>query len=225
MSASRHRSTAGPVYDVLPPAPGAGVRRRPARPANDIADAEFVVLARGHRAGARVRPSFNDNRPAHRVAQRLTDRLSAGFGNLVQRGERVLGDLPDSIFSALTAMIFLAVFFLAGGIAAVARMNDAPRATGLALTHVVSLPREANGLRLLAVTGIVENRGSVDLAPGRLHADLMLDGRLIGRTELTLATGTIPAGESRGFSTKLPHPGGKAPEVRLSFAPEAGRAR
>lgn len=220
MSASRNRSSAGLAYDLLPPEP----RRPSARPnrarVSEATDAEFTVIAPAERRPHRPRPPINDN-IRH---QAKPGPLARHVRHMFQRGEAVLSDLPDGIFSALTAMIFLAVFFLAGGIAALARMSDAPPQAGLVFTHVVTLPQEANGLRLLSVTGILENRTASDQAPGPLLADILLDGRMIGRTTLSLETGVIPAGKSRGFSAKLPHPGGKTPEVRLSLAAEAGRA-
>ena len=52
-----------------------------------------------------------------------------------------------------------------------------------------------------------------------IKADLVSGNRLLSSITITPPTGRLDVGGSRGFSARLQHPGGKMPEVRLSFLP------
>jgi hypothetical protein len=52
-----------------------------------------------------------------------------------------------------------------------------------------------------------------------IRADLIADERLTASIVIAPPTDAIYAGQSRGFSARLQHAGGKVPEVRLSFMP------
>ena len=50
-------------------------------------------------------------------------------------------------------------------------------------------------------------------------ADLITDERLAASIVITPPADVIYAGQSRGFSARVQHAGGKVPEVRVSFMP------
>ena len=73
----------------------------------------------------------------------------------------------------------------------------------------------------LASPRILENRTESEIRLPRVRADLLIDGQVIASTYIEPPVTSIEGGESRGIVTRLQHPGGKIPEVRLSFE-EAG---
>ena len=72
--------------------------------------------------------------------------------------------------------------------------------------------------RVLSINGIVENHGGDVLAVPNIRADLMSEnGQLVASIVINAPVAEILAGQSHGFTTKLRHPGGKTPRVKLSF--------
>lgn len=232
MSSFRSRARNSKAYDLIPPDHSRG------RPAVDrfsrvteIEDADFTVIAEP-RKGQRIPPGpafsvvrpENDNangrtnrviRP-HRSGARSSDRTRA---DRILSGERWLGRLSDNMFSALVAAVFLLVFALAGGFAAIAGSNGGDGVPAVAsVTHVTALNRTVNGMSMLVVSGIIENHGETVLEAPRLRAEIYSGGQMIASTLFRSRTGEIKPGESRGFQAKLPQPGGKAADVRVSFA-------
>ena len=82
----------------------------------------------------------------------------------------------------------------------------------------------SNGMRVLLLNAIVENRTGREVMLPKLRADLLIDGQVIASTYIEPPVDSLDGGESRGIVTRLQHPGGKMPEVRLSFE-EAGASR
>jgi hypothetical protein len=82
-------------------------------------------------------------------------------------------------------------------------------------------PQDRNGMRVLLLNAIVENRTGREVTLPKLRADLLIDGQVIASTYIEPPVDSLDGGESRGIVTRLQHPGGKMPEVRLSFE-EAG---
>ena len=74
---------------------------------------------------------------------------------------------------------------------------------------------------VLLLNAIVENRTGREVTLPKLRADLLIDGQVIASTYIEPPVASLDGGESRGIVTRLQHPGGKTPEVRLSFE-EAG---
>lgn len=216
-------------YDLLPP------ERRQARPASerlarplDIEDADFVVIREPARAGEgrtahpvkrTVRPG-NDNGSPHGQTRAAPDASVvvvsvARIG--LQRGERLLARLSDNMFSALVALAFIVVFLLSGGLSAVAGGNPAGyRPDPVAFSHVTLSPRTVNGMPMIVVSGILENHGTAPMLSPRLRANVFSGGYMLSSTLFNPRLGTIETGESRGFQVKLPHAGGKTPEIKLS---------
>ncbi|MGV8939121.1 MAG: hypothetical protein ACOH2J_18530 [Allorhizobium sp.] len=213
---------AEPDLDLLPPERVARpAQRRPFHLDSDISDAEFVTVRDAPRRQFDPR-RCNDN--IHSSARfddvRVARKRPGPVARLVQRGEAVLGLLSDTAFAIMVALIFICVFSLVGGLAGlgIAQASGADGKPGLDLTHVSLTPQDANGMRLLVINAIVENRGTDRKAVPMVRADLISNGQLIARTLITAPVDAIDGGHSRGFSARLQHPGGKIPELRLSFA-------
>lgn len=207
-NARRHAA----VYDILTPeAPRARLSRpRHSTPETAI-DAEFVIL---REASAPRRPG-NDNRTL--PAQSLTEWLHAA----IERGETWLSRLSANLFSALVAGLFVAVFTMAGGLSGFfAERAPAVPAQPLVITHASLTPQEANGMKLLTVNGIVENHGAGRMTVPKIRADLMAGQTLVASIVIPPPVAAIEAGHSHGFAARIAYPGGKTPELKLSFSRE-----
>ncbi len=127
--------------------------------------------------------------------------------------------LSENMFSALVALVFLAVFAVAGGFSALAMGGraDALRPP-VEITHVSVTAKTVNGMELLVINGVIENNTRATFSSPRLRANVFSGGQLVASTLFRTSTGPIATGESRGFQVKLPEAGGKTPEVRLTLA-------
>ncbi|MBB4955695.1 hypothetical protein H4S14_003750 [Agrobacterium vitis] len=219
MNAFRFRQRqAEPDVDLLPPEH----RPRP-RPRNgfaladDVADAAFVTV----------------NDPVGEMQNRLQAELNgsaAGKPALIfalvrrrlagplRRLDAVLDRLSERSFTTLVSTMVLVVFVLAGGFTLFGSHGPAPLiGPALDITHVSLTPQDADGMHVLVVNAIIENRANTtqDLPPVR--ADLYANGRLIASTLIAPPAAEIGVGHSRGISARLRHPGGKTPQLKLSF--------
>lgn len=206
-NARRHEAIA---YDILAPeAPRAGLRRPRARAAGSVVDAEFVTV---REPAATQRPG-NDNlaKPGAGVL--------AVLRGLTERAEERLAGLSADRFSALVAALSVAVFVLAGGLSGFFA-EEAPAAPvrPLVITHANLTPQEANGMRLLTVNGIVENHGDQVVAVPPIRADLIAGGARVASVVIDPPVAAVKPGQSHGFTARIVHPGGKTPELKLSFA-------
>ncbi|ARM90214.1 hypothetical protein RHEC894_CH03973 [Rhizobium sp. CIAT894] len=215
-ASSFSRRTPSQVYDFLPPEPAAR-QYRTARPA-DISDAEFVTLGK-------VRPTefaartYNDNRKRMAGAQAAQPPLAeATAASVLQAMESFLQRASMRSFSALVLALVVLVFGLAGGFSG---FSGEPAYSGAPLhfTHVTVTPRDANGMRVLVINGIVENDSGTTQTVRPIRADLVTDERLTASIVINPPSDVIYSGQSRGFSARVQHTGGKMPEVRLSFLP------
>lgn len=195
--------------DILPPEPGRARPVRMTQPRRDVVDAQFVSLPPGLRGQAAR--SHNDN---HRKAE---PRPSA-FRAALAQGEEALRSLPADLFSAFVAAIFVAVFTFAGGFSFLFAGDAKPPVTGLELTHVSMTPQDANGMRVLLINGIIENRGAGSIAVPSIRADLVANEVVTASTLIGPPVPAIAGGKSRGFTARVPYAGGKLPDLRLSFA-------
>ena len=127
--------------------------------------------------------------------------------------------LSADFFAAIVAVLFVIVFGLSGGFSLLPGSADASAgAPGLDLTHVNLTPQDADGMRVLLITGIVENKSVDRLDLPAIHAELVADGSIVASTAIKPPVSRIESGHSHGFSARIPHPGGKMPELKLSFA-------
>lgn len=199
--------------DILPPDhPGRAGRVMQRR--GEVIDAQFVTVRDVSRRASKPR-SHNDNRndPGSAVdAEPLLQRMVAA-------GERALSRLSADFFSAVVAVVFVTVFSLAGGFSFLLNGSDAaPAGPAFDITHVTMTPQDANGMRVLLINGIVENRSGDSRVMPSIRADLMSGEELVASTLISPPASAIAGGQSRGFSARVPHPGGKLPDLRLSLA-------
>jgi hypothetical protein len=219
MEASTFRRRApSNAYDFLPPEPATRQPRYPDRP-TDVADAEFVVI--GNRSQGFNAKSFNDNRKRVAAAAKLpaTPEAFSRATMFLAIAEEWLQQASLKTFIALVFMLFVLVFGLTGGFSGLAGSDTAALTSPLHFTHVTVAPREANGMRILVINGIIENGSGTTQTVRPIRADLMSGEQLLASMVINPPADVIYGGESRGFSARVQHSGGKMPEVRLSFMP------
>lgn len=214
--------------DILPPEPAGRPRPRAAARSGEVVDAQFVAVGQKIRSTRGPR-SHNDNlRPGVSRHMRQAKPQAAGVAVLgagaspVEIIERLLHRIPADLFSAIVAAIFVAVFAAAGGFSFLfSGGQPASHGPSLDITHVSMIPQDANGMKVLLINGIVENRSEQSLAMPSIRADLMDGERVVTTTLVSPPAHALAGGRSRGFSVRIPHPGGKLPELKLSLAERA----
>lgn len=206
--------------DILPPEPAARHARPVHRGAGAAMDADFVTL-RSTASPPTGLSSHNDNRSASGVA------VPAGLVRLLENGkaglarvEQALMRLSADLFSAVVALIFVVVFGLSGGFALLGKDETPHAGPMLDITHVSLTPQQAGGMPILLINGIIENRGENLLDLPAIRAELVAEGGVLASTFIEPPVVRIEGGHSHGFSARIPHPGGKLPELKLSFAPQ-----
>lgn len=200
--------------DLLPP-------ERPVRPrhrfpiSGDVIDAEFITVVDSPRRSFDAR-RFNDN--LRQGLQTRSEDRSTACRCAVLHTEKLLERLSNGAFAGLVATVFFAVFVLVGGLSISAlQAHNTATSPALDITHVTLTPRDADGMRVLQISAVVENRAPMQLAVPPIRADLLSDGRIVASTVIAAPVAALEAGHSRGLSAKLQHGGGKTPEIRLSF--------
>src|SRR6218665_522893 len=129
--------------DILPP--DRAVRTAsPIRGRGDVVDAQFVTVRDSSARRSVKTRSHNDNRsrPAANAKAPLTERMLAA-------AERKLMGLSADFFSAVVAVVFIAVFALMGGFSFLFGSSEAASARPLDIPHVTMTPQDANGMRVL----------------------------------------------------------------------------
>ncbi len=221
MGAFRHRQQqTGLIYDLIPPERGAGSGQvHYVMPKPDIVDAEFVTV------------SVPRGRPASGVNMRYGGRAQSkpqpvtrknGLSRIlsVLRGvEEVLQQASRRSFVALIVCLAILIFGLSGGFSGLSGAPADATADPLQFSHVTLTPRDENGLPVLRLNGIIENVSGATLSVPQVRADLFAGDQLVRSIVVDTPVDRLGPHESRGFSTRLQHPGGKTPEVRLSFMP------
>ena len=203
------------IVDILPPE--RTIRKSRARSSRtDVVDAQFVTLRRWHDRNAGFSNADRRGMPRRTVAGRIRDRAV----NILNWVETALSRLSADMFSAVLAMIFAVVFGLAGGFSLFTGAGNADAGPSLGITHVSLTPQDANGMRVLLINGIVENRGAEKRELPSIRADLLSGETVLNSTLISAPVQMIESGRSHGFSARVPHPGGKLPDLRLSFAPQ-----
>lgn len=206
-------------FDLLMPETPVRRTARAANPIHDVVDAEFVTIKEN-----RSRQPGNDNRGAVR-RQMAKPPVTIGTLGLAFIGwlDRRLSRLSVDAYSALVAGLAIFVFVCSGGLSVVVPEKQAAvTANPLAISHVTVTPQEAGGMDILLISGIVENNGgNLEEVPA-LRADLFAaKGQLVASMVIEPPVREMQPGFSHGFSAKLRHPGGKTPDIKLSFV-EAG---
>jgi hypothetical protein len=221
MGAFRHRpQQTGLIYDLIPPERGtASGQVHYVMPKPDIVDAEFVTVstARGRTAsGVNMRYGGRTQPRPQPVARKTA--LSRTLS--VLRGvEEVLQQASRRSFVALIVCLAILIFGLSGGFSGLSGAPTEATADPLQFSHVTLTPRDENGLPVLKLNGIIENVSGATLSVPQVRADLFAGDQLVRSIVVDTPVDRLGPHESRGFSTRLQHPGGKTPEVRLSFMP------
>jgi hypothetical protein len=197
------------VFDLLPPEP---TMRRPTASANRpmlVEDAVFEVITH-----ERPRREFNDNpTPPRQARQFELSRLLAVAGVFViNRVEHMLSRLSPQAFVTLITSLFLIVFWAFGGFNALAAGPASQPLKPFAVEQVFVDERDANGMKLLAVGGVLVNRSGRTLDVPALSVTSE-GGELIGT--IRPATGRIEAGASVNFAARLKLTGGKSGEISI----------
>ncbi|MDL2403238.1 hypothetical protein [Rhizobium mayense] len=222
MGAFRHRQQqAGLIYDLLPPERGLGsTLSRRLGPKPDVVDAEFVTVI-----PSRIRSAATNiaGEGASRSGQRPSPPAAKGALLHALVGLRLaegwLQQASRRSFVALIAALAILVFGLAGGFSGLTGTQAQATAEPLQFSHVTLTPHDENGMKVLTVNGIIENQTGATLSVPPVRADIFSGGLLLTTVVMNPPVNRIGPHESRGFSTRLQHPGGKMPDVRLSFMP------
>lgn len=221
MVAFRNRQQhAGLAYDLIPP--DAQQRERQMRrfeQRHDVIDAEFVTVLPTRRDSFNAR-TVNDN--YRRAQAKVRHGLFLAILQYAARaGEAWLQRASRLTFAVLIVALSVLVFGVSGGFSGLSPASvTAPpiAAAPLQFTHVSLTPRDANGMRVLLVNGIIDNISAANLTVPDIRADLVADGQVVGSVTVAPPSSHILGGESRGFTIRMPHSGEKLPELRLSFA-------
>ncbi|PYE33661.1 hypothetical protein C8J35_10456 [Rhizobium sp. PP-F2F-G38] len=199
-------SSASRRIDLLPPE-----RTRTARPAprvlrqTDAVDAVFEVVPLSRAAPRSPIPARSvEHRP--------------GFLRSV---ERTLQAISPRIFAGLTIGLCAAAFGLAITLA-----PTAPQAApALGFGDVRTELQDASGLKVVAVYGTVVNATSAPREIPHIKVDVAASGQHMTAEGQLAGSRMLAPGESRAFSARLPHAGGSAPIVQISFGPAGASPR
>lgn len=224
MSAFRSRQHNTPTaYDILPPAPARKPQPKARRAQVEIVDAQFETVREGTARRSFDNPPRNDNRrSARHAAAAPAPSKGVSLANLATRLENALMRMSADFFSAVVALVFVVVFGLSGGFSLIgSETADAgQKKAGLDITHASLTPQDANGMQALLINGIIENGDAASRHLPVIRAELVSGGTVLADTLIAPPATSIGAGESRGFSARVPYAGGKRPELRLSFVGE-----
>lgn len=181
---------------------------------SEVEDAHFVPVS------DRTRRREAANVPPHDRRPRRAESASAitAPGGIVGSIERKLLRLSPDAFVAVVASVVVTVFTLFGGFSLLSGGTSADPGPAIDITHVTMTPQDANGMRVLLINGIVENRTEGRLDMPSIRAELMSGETVVASTLISTSASQIGGRESYGFSVRVPHPGGKLPDLRLSLA-------
>ena len=204
-------SSASRKVDLLPPEPTR--RSRPAPRAlrrADAVDAVFEVVPLPRAPAPRAAPR----------SQSSVYPVRAGSG-LLQRVERHLHLISPRVFAGLTLGLCAAAFGLAITLA-----PTAPQAApALGFGDVRTELQDASGLKVVAIYGTVVNPTSASREIPAIRVNVAASGRRMTAEGQVAGSRTLAPGERRAFSARLPHEGGSAPIVQISFGPAGASPR
>lgn len=208
--------------DLLPPdRPRRSARTPGASRTTDIIDADFETVAANSRRN--VYPVFNDNhcRAAPRQQTRAAGQSRAALVLLwaVNHLERLLQSASPKAFAVLVTCLCAPVFLLFAGLS-----HHQPAVPGLAIGGVTAALSDANGMKVVSVYGAVENLSDAPKAVPMIKVDVIAGGQKRTASRIFSGEAVLAPGESRPFSARLPHAGGKLPEVTVSFGEKGDSA-
>ncbi|TNM60745.1 hypothetical protein [Aliirhizobium smilacinae] len=181
----------------------------------EVEDAHFVPVHGQNRRRETSDAAGNDRRPRKAAAAAPRGIVISDMAGAIEK--KLLRLSPDA-FVAVVASVVVTVFTLFGGFSLLSGGTSAEPGPAIDITHVTMTPQDANGMRVLLINGIVENRTEGRLAMPSIRAELMSGETVVASTLISTAASQIGGRESYGFSARVPHPGGKLPDLRLSLA-------
>jgi hypothetical protein len=206
----RRQARANVGIDILPPEEAKGKVIHFKRP-TEVVDAHFVPV----RDRANERGTVHSFRHGRNLGSALPVVRKSLFGVIAERAEIKLLRLPHEVFMATVAVAVVAVFILFGGFSLIPRGKPAQLSSPIDITHVTMTPQDANGMRVLLINGIVENHSGNRLAMPSIRAEFLSGETVVASTLISTSASQIGAGQSFGFSARVPHPGGKLPGGKL----------
>ncbi|QLF68582.1 hypothetical protein FE840_002905 [Peteryoungia desertarenae] len=221
----RHADDLG--ADLLPPDRSRRIQKPLRQTVGDVIDADYIIVR--DRPAEKMSPrrvhglqQKPEGRPAFTAAQAqgaypVLKRLQTELGSQLRQAELALQSLSERAFSRLVAAAIALVLLAFVPALVIGQQGAVDQGRVLDITHVNLTPQDANGMRVLLVNAIIENRSSRSVPLPRLRADLVTDGQVIASTYIDAPTDRLDGGHSRGIAARLQHPGGKTPELRLSF--------
>ncbi|MBW9065344.1 hypothetical protein JNB71_18735 [Rhizobium herbae] len=218
MNAFRSNRGHSARMDFLPPdRPQRSAPTMRAPRATDIIDADFETVAANSRRT--VYPVFNDNQrraaprqQAHAIAE---SRVASALLWAVNHLERLLQAASPKAFAVLVTCLCAPVFLLFAGLS-----PDQPAVASLpalAISGVTTALSDANGMKVVSVYGAVENQSDAPKAVPMIQVDVIAGGQKRTASRIFPGEAVLAPGESRPFSARLPHAGGKLPDVTVSF--------
>ena len=211
-------------YDLLmPDAPAARPKTR-AVTRQETIDADFVTVKE-----TVFRDYGNDTRrTAYQQGKRRTVGALETFQAMIAWIDRKLSSLSVDGYSAVVAAAAVGMFFMSGGFSVLPTERQAVEAPPepLAISHISITPQDAGGMEVLVINGIVDNRTDNIQEIPSIRADLFAaKGEKVASMLIEPPITEIGPGQSHGFLAKLRHPGGKTPEIKLSFIETDASAR
>jgi hypothetical protein len=223
MQAFRSQQQGSARMDFIPPERSARQAQRPAAASRraDIVDAEFETVAFPARKPAHA--VFNDNRNTRSKEHKrgastqqmpVSMLLLAMLAEATVLIEQVLRRISPAAFVSLVAGLCAAAFFVASGMAGA---SSTALPAGLTIGDVTTRLGDASGMKVISVYGVVKNHGSELQAVPVIEIAVDASGQR--RTVARVISGAtiLAPGESRPFAARLPHAGGKLPNVEVSF--------
>jgi hypothetical protein len=183
---------------------------------NDVLDADYFELDE-----LAARHSGNDNRRKAGVQVKREEKIpfKAAFAAL-GAFERRLGEMSINGFAALIAGAIVGIFLLSGGMSlfSLGQNVSEQQVNPLGITYVNITPQNIDGQDLLVISGVIENAGDQLMNVPKILASLSAQkGEFVASMIIQPPIGEIKPGNSHGFSAKFRHPGGKTPDIKLSF--------
>jgi hypothetical protein len=224
MNAFRSDRTARRV-DLLPPdRPPRSAQTSSASRATEIIDAEFEIVPANSRRN--VYPVFNDNRrPSARRQQTRSVAGRTGVASALPWAlnhlERLLQTASPKAFAVLVTCLCAPVFLLFAGLS---HQQPAVASPALAINSVTTALSDANGMKVVSVYGAVENLSDAPKAVPMIQVDVIAGGQKRTASRIFSGETALAPGESRPFSARLPHAGGKLPDVTVSFGEKGDSA-
>ncbi|CAN7381949.1 hypothetical protein LJR255_002310 [Pararhizobium sp. LjRoot255] len=211
--------------DLLPPdRPQRSAQTSSASRATDIIDADFETVTANSRRN--VYPVFNDH---CRAAPRQQTRAAVGQSRAalvllwaVNHLERLLQTASPKAFAVLVTCLCAPVFLLFAGLSH--HQPAVAASPGLAISGVTAALSDANGMKVVSVYGAVENLSDAPKAVPMIQVDVIAGGQKRTASRIFSGEPVLAPGESRPFSARLPHAGGKLPDVTVSFGEKGDSA-